>query len=154
MSTRPNNCLVPIDASNWRAALAVRVSEEQEPMVADTQPVALVILAKAYVGDGGRRWEPLAYVDADGVIVAVLGLSYEDDVAEVRNFAVDLDRQREGLGTQVMHAVLDWCRAQGARAVELTHHPNNDAAAALYAKVGFSATGEVRHHEAVLRIAL
>ena len=51
--------LVPIDQSNWRDALRVRVSDEQLPLVADSQPVALVILAKAHVGEGGRRWEPL-----------------------------------------------------------------------------------------------
>ncbi len=149
-----SNRLVPIDQSNWRAALRVRVSDEQLPMVADSQPVALVILAKAYVRPDGRRWEPLAYLSTDGAIVAVLALTHADDVVEVRNLAVDITRQGAGVGTAVMNAVLDWCRAQGSTSVELTFHPANEVAARLYAGVGFSPTGETRNEEPVWSISL
>ncbi len=64
--------LVDIDESNWRNALGVRIPDDQLPLVADYQPVALVILAKAYVQPGGRSWEPLAYVAGDGAMVACL----------------------------------------------------------------------------------
>jgi hypothetical protein len=70
------NRLVPIDQSNWRDTLRVRVTDGQLPMVADVQPIALVILAKAYVRDGGRRWEPLAYLSPEGTPIAVLALTY------------------------------------------------------------------------------
>ncbi len=146
--------LVAIDQANWRDALRVRVSDEQLPMVADSQPVALVILAKAYVREGGRRWEPLAYLDADGAIVAVLAVTHADDTVEVRNVAVDLDRQRTGVGTKVMQAVMDRCRSQGCRSVELTFRPANEAAARLYGRVGFGPTGETRNGEPVWRLSL
>ncbi len=144
-----NHRLAPIDQTNWRDALRVRVSDEQLPMVADSQPVALVILAKAYVREGDRRWEPLAYLDAEGAIVAVLALTHADDTVEVRNIAVDIDRQGTGVGTTMMRALLDRCRSQGCRSVELTFHPSNEAAARLYRRVGFSPTGETRNGEPV-----
>ena len=52
--------LAPIDQHNWRAALAVEVTSGQLAFVAGYQPVALVILAKAYVRSGDLGWEPLA----------------------------------------------------------------------------------------------
>ncbi len=154
MRSGVSNRLVPIDQSNWRAALEVRVSDEQLPMVAESQPVALVILAKAYIRPGGRRWEPMAYLDTDGTVIAVLALTYAGDSAEVRNFAVDITRQGAGVGREVMNAVLDWCSTQGSTSVELTFHPSNDAAARLYGHVGFSPTGTERNGEPVWSISL
>jgi len=154
MSSGSTNRLVPIDQSNWREALRVRVTDEQLPMAADSQPIALVILAKAYVRDGGRRWEPLAYLSPDGVIIAVLALTHTGTVAEVRNLAVDIDRQATGVGTELMGAVLDWCRAQGSTSVELTFHPANEVAARLYRRAGFTPTGTTRHGEPLWSISL
>ena len=154
MSSVAANCLVPIDQSNWRDALRVRVSDAQLPMVAESQPIALVILAKAYVRPGGRRWEPLAYLGSDGAIVAVLALTHADGVVEVRNLAVDITRQGTGVGTELMNAVLDWCRAQGSNSVEVTFHPANQVAALLYGRVGFSPNGETRNSERVWSISL
>ncbi|MFT4865771.1 MAG: hypothetical protein ACI9CV_002050 [Ilumatobacter sp.] len=48
-----------------------------------------MILAKASAQPGGRRWEPLAYLDVGGALVAVLALTHADDIVEVRNLAVD-----------------------------------------------------------------
>ena len=154
MSSGLSNRLVAIDQSNWRDALRVRVSDEQLPMVADSQPVALVILAKAYVRPDGRRWEPLAYAGADGAIVGVLALTHADNVAEVRNLAVDLDQQGAGIGTELMNAVIDRCRANGSTSIEITFHPNNDVAARLYSRVGFRPTGKTRNGEPVWSISL
>ncbi len=154
MSSGSTNRLVPIDQSNWRDALQVRVSDEQLPMAADSQPIALVILAKAYVRDGGRHWEPLAYLSPDGTIIAVLALTHEDDIVEVRNLAVDITRQGTGVGTELMGAVLDWCRAQGSTSVELTFHPANEVAARLYSRAGFTSTGTTRDGEPLWSISL
>lgn len=65
--------LQAIDQHNWRAAVAVRVSVDQLRFVAGHQPVALVILVKAYVGLGDLDWEPLAVI-ADASVVGVVGL--------------------------------------------------------------------------------
>src|SRR4051794_15554581 len=67
--------LARIDEHNWRAALAVEVTPDQLRFVAGHQPVALVILAKAYQRPGGLDWEPLA-VSQDGTLVAVVALAH------------------------------------------------------------------------------
>ena len=154
MSSGLSNRLIPIDQWNWRDTLQVRVSDEQLPMVAESQPVALVILAKAYVRPGDRRWEPLAYSGSDSTIVAVLALTHADDVAEVRNLAVDITRQGAGIGTELMYAVFDWCREHGSSSVEVTFHPENQVAARLYSRVGFAPTREMRNGERVWSVSL
>ncbi len=145
--------LVPIDASNWRAALRVRVGEDQLRLVADHQPVALVVLAKAYVQPGGRTWEPLAFL-IDESVVAVLALAVGDETAEMVNLAVDIDHQRQGVGAAVVAAVIGRARGHQLEAVELTVHPDNESAQALYRRAGFSPTGASRHGEPVWRYEL
>ena len=49
-----------ITAANWRATLALGVHPEQQRFVADCQPIAAIVLAKAYVGAGGMHWQPYA----------------------------------------------------------------------------------------------
>lgn len=154
MTTEISERLVPLDRSNWRAALEVRVTDEQLPMVADHQPVALVILAKAYVQPGGRRWEPLGFVSDDGSIVAVLALSYSGHIAEVRNFAVDAGHQRSGIGLKTMRAAIEWSRQAGASTLELTFNPGNKAAARLYHRAGLRPTDETRDGEPVWSISV
>jgi len=118
-------------------------------MVADHQPVALVILAKAYVQPDDRRWEPLAFVEGTGEVVAVLALAHGERVTEIVNLAVDAEQQGKGLGTEVVLAALNRCRQLGARSVDLTVSPLNEVATRLYRRAGFSPTGEVRHEEPV-----
>lgn len=146
--------MVPIDRSNWRAALSVRVSDEQLPMVADHQPIALVILAKAHVQPDDRRWEPLAYVDGSGAIVAVLALAHGESRSEIVNLAVDLEHQRTGVGTEAVEAAAGRCRDLGAHFVELTVAPQNEVASRLYQRVGFVRTGDVRNDEPVWELRL
>ncbi len=149
MDDKRNGRLVLIDGSNWRRSLAVRVSDEQLPFVADHQPIALVILAKAHVRPGGRVWEPLMYVVEGGHVAAVLALAHTASVSEVVNLAVDEGWQRRGIGTAVMESVVDRCRDRGSNTLELTVHPENHAAAALYRGSGFEPTGEFRDGEPV-----
>ena len=61
--------LAPLDQHNWRASLHVQVAPEQLPFVAGYSPVALVILAKAYIRPEELDWEPLALM-VEGSVVA------------------------------------------------------------------------------------
>lgn len=126
----------------------MRVSERQLPMVADHQPVALVVLAKAYVGAGGWDWEPMAY-ERQGDIVAVLGLAHDGETTHVINLAVDERHQSTGVGTAVMAEVRNHVRMRGTTLLTLTVHPDNDVAAALYNRAGFRPTGAVHDGEPV-----
>ncbi|MCP4967044.1 MAG: GNAT family N-acetyltransferase [bacterium] len=146
--------LAPIERSNWRRALEVRVTDAQLSLVADHQPIVLVVLAKSFVGAGGWNWEPLAYETNDGEIAAVLGLAHDRSSSQLFNLAVDHRRQRSGIGTAVMMAVIEHVRRRSSSSLSLTVHPDNLAAQALYRKVGFVPTGEIQDGEPVWTIQL
>lgn len=149
--------LEAIDASNWRSALQVRVTDEQLPWVADYQPVALVILAKTYVGHGGHRWEPLLVRLRGGAVAGVLALEHKSTGAcEIRNFAIDASLQRQGVGTAATRAVVAWTSRPGAHctALAVSAHPDNDPAHKTYRGAGFTWEGELRDSEPLMRLRL
>lgn len=145
-----------IDAGNWREALDVRVRDDQLAFVADHQPVALVILAKCFVRPGGRRWEPLLIRDGGGHTVGVLAVEHGPDGCELRNFAIDANRQREGLGTAAARAVIQRARQSSSDCEQLvvSAHPENRAAHNAYRSAGFSQTKEIRNGEPVFRLQI
>ena len=49
--------------------------------------------------------------------------------------------RRAGVGRDLVHAVLEWARTNGAGDVCLTVTCNNDAAISFYRRLGFSFTG-------------
>lgn len=145
--------LEPIDATNWRAALAVRVTDEQLPFVADHQPIALVILAKAHVRPGGAWWEPLLVRAADDTIVGVLAIEHGDEVCELRNFAIDQAWQGQGVGTAAARAAIERAgRPDGhCSQMAVSAHPDNHAAHRAYQAAGFTWNGERRDGEPLMR---
>ena len=155
METPPPLGLTPIDRHNWRAALDVRVTPEQLPFVAGHQPVALVILAKAYVGADDLDWEPLA-VTQGGSVVAVVALAHAVTHTEMLHLAVDAPRQGLGLGTVTVALLVAHVRRTrpDAREIRLTVHPDNQRAQRLYAGRGFLESGESRAGEPVWVLAL
>ena len=54
------------------------------------------------------------------------------------NVVTDRARRRQGHGEAVMQAALAWTRENGARHAALQVVADNDAAGALYAKLGFA----------------
>lgn len=151
----PNVKLEPIDANNWREALAVRVTDEQLPFVADHQPVALVILAKSYVEQGGHRWEPLIIRTDDGAVVGVLAIEHKaTEACEIRNFAIDEASQGRGIGTAAAQAVIAWASRPDSDCVALavSAHPENHPAHKTYRAAGFNWDGELRGSEPLMRL--
>lgn len=148
--------IVPIDAGNWRNAREVRVTPEQLPLVADHQPLALVILAKAHVRPGDRDWEPLAIVDEAGRALGVLALAHGTGTCEMQHFAIDAAHQRQGLGALALSAVIEHVRGRRpeCREMSLTVHPANHPAQRLYASAGFADTGARRDGEPVWTLVL
>ena len=57
---------------------------------------------------------------------------------------VAADARRGGVGKLLIESVADWARARGASRVELSVTDRARDAAALYARLGFTATGERR----------
>ena len=144
--------LVAIDASNWRAAAQVTVTDDQLEFVAAYQPVALLILAKSYVRAEGCDWDPLVIVDDDGAIVGVAALASRSPASvELFHLAIDQAAQRRGLGTMAVQLAVNRAIDQGYAVMELTVDPRNETARHVYERVGFVATGATRHGEPVLR---
>lgn len=57
---------------------------------------------------------------------------------------VDPSERGAGLGGRLIEAAAEWAREQGAATVELSVTTNNDAAATLYSRAGFTETGRRR----------
>ncbi len=142
--------LARIDQHNWRTALAVNVTSAQLQYVAGYQPVALVILAKAYVRPGELDWEPLV-VTAGASAVGVVALAHARTHTEMLHLVVDVSKQGQGVGSAVVDLLLAGVAETrpGAEDVRLTVHPENERAQRLYRSRGFSPTGEVRDGEPV-----
>lgn len=137
--------LEPIDHSNWRPALQIRSTPEQVEFVTEYEPVALQILAKSYIGDGGLKWEPLA-IYAGETMVGVFALAHSGLEAQVFNFLIDQSFQGRGYGKAALEATIDRVREElpDCKELTLTSHPRNTRAQKLYRSVGFVATGESR----------
>jgi diamine N-acetyltransferase len=147
--------LLPIDQSNWRDTLDVVVTDDQLRFLADHQPVVLVMLAKAYLALGDKRWTPLAIVDDDRGLVGVVALADRAGTCEMLHLAIDRHHQHQGFGTRALAEIVAFAReALGCAHLELTVHPENTAAQRLYAGGGFSPTGSQRHGEPVWSRAL
>jgi diamine N-acetyltransferase len=147
--------LEAIDQHNWRAAVEVRVSADQLRFVAGHQPVALVILAKAYVRHGDLEWEPLAVI-SDASVVGVVALAHCDGNTELLHLAIDIARQGHGIGSAAVKLALAHVAASrpGCHEVRLTVHPDNTRAQRLYRSVGFSPNGEMRENEPLWSLTL
>ncbi len=140
--------LAPIDQSNWRAAVAVHVSPDQVRLVAGHQPVALVILSKAYVRSGDLDWEPLA-LTKQGSVVGVVALAHAQAHTQLLHLAIDASMQGRGVGSAAVELLIAHiCETRpSSRQVHLTVHPDNSRAQHLYRSHGFSPTGQVRDGE-------
>ena len=147
---RTDVTVVPVDSDNWRAAVAVQVPDEQLAFVAAHQPVALLILAKAYLRLRERRWTPLAITTTADGVVGVVALADRDGTCEVLHLVVDAEHQGAGIATAAMAAISTFARtALGCRRLELTVHPDNVVAQRLYTSAGYRPTGAHRHDEPV-----
>jgi diamine N-acetyltransferase len=142
--------LTPVDRDNWQASLAVEVTPEQLPFVAGYQPVALVILAKAYIRPGDLDWEPLA-LTAEGSVIGVLALAHSPTHTELSHLAIDTRTQGRGLGSMAVRLVLSHVSETrpACQEVRLTVHPANERAQRLYRRHGFLPNGQMRDGEPI-----
>ena len=142
-----------ITGENWRAALGVRVSAAQLPMVADHQPIALMILAKTQVVHGGGDWEPLAIFN-DDVLVGVVGIVHRSEKSFMENLAIDQQWQRKGIGSAAVAAMVGRCRSRESNEILLTVHDDNAGAQKLYGRHGFEPTGRRPYGDPEWRLIL
>jgi diamine N-acetyltransferase len=155
MEDPPPLHLALIDQHNWRAALAVQVTPDQLPYVSGHQPVALVILAKAYVRPGDLDWEPLAVI-AGASVVGVVALAHASAHTELLHLAIDVSQQGQGVGSAAVELLVAHVAETrpDAEDVRLAVHPDNERAQRLYRSRGFLPTGELRDGEPVWSLNL
>ena len=106
-------------------------------------------------GDGDReeRWRARLEIPGSCTIVAMLdgqpaGMASgvpddEDGVPELISMWVSPAARGRGTGDQLMGAVEQWAREEGAEAVKLAVTDGNENAIALYRRSGFRDTGEL-----------
>jgi len=136
--------LAPITSANSHDAMAVQAGAGQLRFLAGHQPVALVILAKAFVRVGDVDWWPYLVQDA-GQCVGVLALADErqrDGQVALFHLLIDASRQRGGYGRAALRLVLELAGSlTGCQRLRLTVHPDNHVAIRLYLSEGFSQDG-------------
>jgi RimJ/RimL family protein N-acetyltransferase len=100
-----------------------------------------------------RRYEHAAVFVAeseDGTLVGRLSVGRDphpasSHVADV-GLMVALGARRQGVGTALMRAAVEWAREAGVRKLELHVFPWNEAAIALYDAFGFEREGYRKRH--------
>jgi len=73
-----------------------------------------------------------------GYVIAAI----DDDEVLVANLAVASEARRQGAGTALLDAAIDWARSRGATRCRLDVRRSNAAAIALYERHGFRVVGE------------
>lgn len=89
---------------------------------------------------GMRNRTYLVAAGPDGV-VGFAGLMVVDDEAHVTNLLVAEDSRRRGLGRQLMVALIEIAVSQDASHLTLEVRSTNEAARALYARLGLAPVG-------------
>ncbi|MFL5916797.1 MAG: GNAT family N-acetyltransferase [Gaiellaceae bacterium] len=86
----------------------------------------------------------------DGTLVGRLSIGRDPHPASTHvadvGLMVALDARRQGVGTALLRAAVDWARGAGIRKLELHVFPWNEAAIALYDAFGFEREGYRKHH--------
>jgi diamine N-acetyltransferase len=137
--------LEPVTADNWRACAALTVRPEQQEFV----NAVTYYLCMCHYGD---VWHPLAVV-SEGEVVGFCIWGIDDDRSRwIGGVVVDAARQRTGIGRALVTALVERLAAEpDCPNVALSYVPENKAARALYASLGFVETGEMEDDEIVAR---
>jgi ribosomal-protein-alanine N-acetyltransferase len=99
--------------------------------------------ASSYRAELGDRVHKafIAAVDEDGVLLGWAGVVVNGDSADIMTVGTVPADRRRGIGTALVHALLDEAVQRGAREVLLEVRIDNDAARALYEREGFMTVG-------------
>ncbi|HUJ54994.1 MAG TPA: GNAT family protein [Gaiellaceae bacterium] len=86
----------------------------------------------------------------DGTILGRLSVGRDPHPASAHvadlGLMVAIDARRQGIGTALLQAAVDWAREVGVRKLELHVFPWNTAAIALYDRFGFEREGYRKGH--------
>ncbi|HVF52033.1 MAG TPA: GNAT family N-acetyltransferase [Actinomycetota bacterium] len=94
-----------------------------------------------YLGDRGCMF----VAEVDGALVGTSGVEDDRGLVDLGMMVRDGYR-RQGIGSQLLQASIDWARARGAHKITLQSWPENQPAIALYERFGFEREGHLRGH--------
>ena len=143
--------LVEIDRYNYLPVLDLRVSPEQESLVASNQ----YSLAQAYAQP---ECVPLAlYAENRPVGFAMYALDEDDHQYWIYRLMIDQRHQRKGYGRAAMELLIDRIRGlsdEEHTCVFISFEPENQIARRLYESLGFLPDGRIMYGVVVYRLAL
>jgi [ribosomal protein S18]-alanine N-acetyltransferase len=135
------------DAADLEAVVALERAVGEAPHWGEAEYAAIVSSQEDTRGgaQGGGVRRCLLVAEAEGRLVGfavgkVIGMG-RGGVAELESVAVEARARRVGLGRALCESVAEWCRGQGATAMELEVRAGSAGAIALYAGLGFVVVG-------------
>ncbi|QDY07097.1 GNAT family N-acetyltransferase [Micromonospora sp. HM134] len=139
--------LRPVDDDNWRAVADLAPRDDQRGWVPALAARYLVLTSRSEV------WTSLA-VHADETVAGHVMWGVDDDGSRwIGGMLVDAAEQGRGVGRAAVRTLATWLVGQdGGHPVRLSYHPDNTAAARLYASLGFTPTGAVEDDELVVEL--
>jgi [ribosomal protein S18]-alanine N-acetyltransferase len=82
--------------------------------------------------------------EMEGQLAGFAVVAVAVDVGQLESIAVAAHERRQGVGSALCNAVVEWCRGHGARSMQLEVRAGGAGAIALYEGLGFRATGRRR----------
>ena len=133
-------------AADLEALVALERAVSEAPHWDEAEYATIVSSQEDTLGaQGGGVRRCLLVAEAEGRLVGfavgkVIGAG-PDCLAELESVVVDAGARRGGVGRALGGTVVDWCRGQGATAMELEVRAGSAGAIALYAGLGFVVVG-------------
>ncbi|MBI9050932.1 MAG: GNAT family N-acetyltransferase [Anaerolineaceae bacterium] len=140
--------LVPINESNWRKVVRVRVKSTQTDFVAETSYYLLLCHYR-------ELWQPLAISVGDQVIGFIMwAIDHNDGSCWLGGFHIDAEWQGKGFGKKTIKAIIENITNQyKINNFALSVQPQNPACS-LYEALGFMKTDEWEDDEIVMRYSV
>ncbi len=143
--------LSSLTRENWLECARLELAPGQEKLVASN-------MASIAESRFEPHYEPRA-IYADGEMTGFLMYCPDQDRPDDQLFwifrlMIDRRRQGEGIGTRAIGLALEEIARRGGRQVKISHVPENDVAARMYQRLGFTPTGEIEDGEVLLAMDL
>jgi diamine N-acetyltransferase len=130
---------------DWRAVADVVPRDDQRDFVFPS--AARYVLLSVLEGE----WRSLGIRAGDAVVGHVMWAVDDDGSRWIGGLVIDRSHQGAGIGRAATEALVAWLFDQpDCAVVRLSYAPGNTAAAALYASLGFTPTGDREDGEVVV----